>query len=115
VTEQQTSSLAEQVLGWLRAGYPDGIPPRDYPAVLGVLQRKLTRDEIHSIAAELAAQSTPDSPISREDIEKLVSETVLQPATDDNVAQVSARLAAGGWPLADPHDPPPPDRSQLPP
>jgi hypothetical protein len=109
VSEQQTSSLAEQVLGWLRAGYPDGIPPRDFPTVLGVLQRRLTKDEIHSIAAELAAQSAPESPISREDIERLVSETVLQPATDDNVAQVSARLAAGGWPLADPHDPPPPD------
>ena len=113
MTEQETSSLAEQVLGWLRAGYPDGIPPRDYAAVLGVLQRKLTKQEIHSIAAELAAQSTSYSPIKGEDIEKLVSETVLQPATNDNAAQVSARLAAGGWPLADPQDPPPPDRSQL--
>ena len=113
MSEQSTTSLGQQVLSWLRAGYPEGIPPRDYPAVLGVLQRKLTKEEIRGIADELAAQSTPDDPISREAIEKLVSETVLQPATDDNVAQVSARLAAGGWPLADPHDPPP-DQSQLP-
>lgn len=101
----QNTRWAQQVLNWLRAGYPEGIPPRDYPAVLGVLQRRLTVEEIHSIAAELAAQATPDDPISRDAIEDLISQTIRQPATDHNVVRVAARLAAGGWPLADPHDP----------
>lgn len=100
----QTTAWAQQVLNWLRR-LPRGHPPRDYPAVLGVLQRRLTADEIHSIAAELATQATPDDPISRDAIEDLISQTIRQPATDDNVVRVAARLAAGGWPLADPHDP----------
>jgi hypothetical protein len=100
---EPTTSWAQSVLNWLRAGYPEGIPARDYAAILGVLRRKLTPQEIHAISAELAVQSTADVPISRDDIEKMIEETVLQRATDDDVARVSARLAAGGWPLADPH------------
>jgi hypothetical protein len=102
--QQQTTSLAQSVLNWLRAGYPEGIPPQDFPTVLGVLQRRLTPEEIHSIADDLVAQST-QRPISRDDIEQMIKNTVLQPASDMDVARVSARLAAGGWPLADPHEP----------
>jgi Protein of unknown function (DUF3349) len=99
-----TTSLAQSVLNWLRAGYPEGIPPQDYLPLLETLHRRLTDEEIHSIAAELAAQSAgTDAPISRDDIEEIISKQVYQSATDADVARISARLAAGGWPLADPH------------
>jgi hypothetical protein len=102
--QQQGSSLAQSVLGWLRAGYPEGIPPTDYLPILGLLQRRLTSEEIESIADGLAEQSAQsDKPISRADIEAIISETVYEHASDSDVARVSARLASGGWPLADPH------------
>ena len=101
---EQTTSLAQSVLSWLRAGYPEGIPKQDYVPLLGVLHRRLTSDEIKTISTELADQSVlSEAPITREDIEALVSQTVYQRATDVDVSRVSARLAAGGWPLADPH------------
>lgn len=100
----QVGSLPQTVLNWLRAGYPEGIPVRDYPALLGVLRRQLTSDEIHIIASEIADHaSESDSPISRNDIAAMITQTVLQEASDDDVARVSARLVSGGWPLADPH------------
>ncbi|MGC4110246.1 MAG: DUF3349 domain-containing protein [Nocardioides sp.] len=102
--QQQGSSLAQSVLGWLRAGYPEGIPPQDYIPILEVIQRRLTHEEISSIADGLAEQTMgSDEPITRADIEAMVEQTVLQQASDEDVARVSARLAAGGWPLADPH------------
>jgi hypothetical protein len=102
--QQQGSSLAQSVLGWLRAGYPEGIPPQDYIPILEVIQRRLTHEEISSIADELAAATVGnDQPITRADIEQMIEKTVLESASDSDVARVSARLAAGGWPLADPH------------
>lgn len=102
--QQQSTSLAQSVLSWLRAGYPDGIPPQDYIPILEVIQRRLTTEEIASIADGLADQvDGTDQSISRADIEAMIRETVYQQASDGDVARVSARLAAGGWPLADPH------------
>jgi hypothetical protein len=103
--QQQSTGLAQSVLGWLRAGYPEGIPPQDYLPILGVLQRRLTATEIRTIADGLVDQmSDSDATISRADIEAMIEETVYQRASDTDVARVSARLAAGGWPLADPHE-----------
>ena len=35
-----------RILGWLREGYPQGVPREDYIALFGVLQRHLTEEEI---------------------------------------------------------------------
>lgn len=106
MTESQTSpTLAQSVLTWLRAGYPEGIPPQDYLPLLGVLHRRLTSAEIGTISEGLASQSTlQEVPITRADIAAMVEQTVYQRASESDVARVSARLASGGWPLADPHD-----------
>jgi len=72
--------------------------------ILGVLQRRLTSDEIHTISEGLAEQlSRTEDPITCADIEAMIEDTVYQRALASDVARVSARLAAGGWPLADPH------------
>jgi hypothetical protein len=96
------SNFLTRAVDWLRAGYPTGVPRQDYVALLGVLRRKLSDDEIRKIAAELASQSRANSEsITAADIEAMIDDKVLQSATPDDVARVSARLAAGGWPLAD--------------
>ncbi|MEV4642265.1 DUF3349 domain-containing protein [Actinoplanes sp. NPDC049548] len=89
---------------WLRAGYPSGVPRQDYVTLLGVLRRKLTEDEVRQIAIELADRWVPDGadPITTEDIEEMISSSMLQEASPEDVVRVSAHLAAGGWPLADP-------------
>lgn len=96
-----STSPVSRVLGWLRAGYPHGIPPADYPPVLGVLRRKLTEEEIEAISDDLALQSVSngDVPVTAEDIKKMVREHAFQRCTPGDIARVSAMLASGGWPL----------------
>ncbi|XVV09560.1 DUF3349 domain-containing protein [Actinoplanes sp. CA-131856] len=99
-----TDSLFSKAIGWLRAGYPKGVPRQDYVALLGLLRRTLSEDEVRKIAADLAAQSetTGGDPITAADIEAMINDEVLQAATPEDIVRVSAHLAAGGWPLADP-------------
>jgi hypothetical protein len=97
------SNFLTRTVDWLRAGYPTGVPRQDYVALLGLLRRKLTDDEVHKIAQELADESQKSAePITTADIEAMIDDTLLQTATPEDVARVSARLAAGGWPLVDP-------------
>ncbi|GID96269.1 DUF3349 domain-containing protein [Amorphoplanes digitatis] len=103
MTDLRTNFMTRAV-EWLRAGYPAGIPRQDYVALLGVLRRRMTEDEVRQIAVDLADQSVlaGDDPISTEDIEQMISASLLQEATPEDVVRVSARLATGGWPLVDP-------------
>ena len=97
------SNFLTRTVEWLRAGYPAGVPQQDYVALLGLLRRKLTDSEIQRIAGDLADQALDGfEPISRTDIEQMINSAVLQEASAEDVARVSARLAAGGWPLVDP-------------
>lgn len=94
-------TLTARILGWLRAGYPQGIPPRDYVALLGVLRRQLTDADIDAIAAELAAHADASGdPLTEADVHQMVRDRVFQSASDEDIQRVSAQLAAGGWPLS---------------
>ena len=102
MTDSRSNFLTRSV-EWLRAGYPAGLPRQDYVVLLGLLRRKLSEDEIRQISKQLAEHSKiSDDPISDDDIEKMISDSMLQEATPEDVARVSAHLAAGGWPLVDP-------------
>jgi hypothetical protein len=98
------SNFMTRAVEWLRAGYPAGAPRQDYVVLLGVLRRELTEEEVHKIAVDLGDRSllSGERPISTGDIEEMIRGSVLQEATPEDVVRVSARLAAGGWPLADP-------------
>jgi hypothetical protein len=91
-----------RMLTWLRAGYPEGIPQRDFPSVLLVLQQNLSEADIEAIADDLALQSVSNgsSPVSAEQIRAMVRDRTFQAATDEDLRRVSAVLAQGGWPLA---------------
>jgi hypothetical protein len=104
VTDTRSNFLTRAV-EWLRAGYPAGVPQGDYVALLGVLRRKLTEAEVRGIAIELQRSVLSGAdPIGTADIERTISAAMLQSATPEDVVRVSARLAAGGWPLVDPPD-----------
>ena len=93
----RSRNVLARVVGWLRAGYPDGVPQQDYVALLGILHRQLSDDEIITIAQTIAGSTATDV---EERIRLAIRRKTLQPATDDEVARVSARLAKVGWPLA---------------
>ncbi|HEU5416061.1 MAG TPA: DUF3349 domain-containing protein [Streptosporangiaceae bacterium] len=87
------------VVGWLRAGYPEGVPEVDYVPLFALLGSQLTEAEVSQIADELASSAHPES--ARAIRAAIKSVTDQQPQESD-VARVRARLAEGGWPLARP-------------
>jgi Protein of unknown function (DUF3349) len=97
------------VISWLRAGYPDGIPPTDTFALLALLQRRLGNDEVKIVANELMQRGQFD----KVDIGVMISKLTDELPSDEDIERVRARLAAKGWPLDDdrdedehdPHDP----------
>ena len=101
----QNTTFAGRVVDWLRAGYPAGVPRQDYVVLLGLLRRKLTDTEVHEIAGELGGLAQQGEVITTADVERLINDATLDAPAASDVARVSARLAAGGWPLADYHSP----------
>ncbi len=98
----RTESLLSRMIGWLTAGYPDGIPATDRFAVVALLKRRLSDEQIHEIVETLTA---PDAAvrtggfISDAEIEGLTRRVMSERPSDGDLARVSARLAAAGWPL----------------
>jgi Protein of unknown function (DUF3349) len=88
------------IIGWLRAGYPEGVPDVDYIPLFALLGSQLTNDEVSAIADELANESDPES---AEAIKHAIAAvTSNHEPNDADVNRVRSRLAAGGWPLANP-------------
>lgn len=97
-----SESPVGRILNWLKAGYPEGIPQRDFPSVLMVLHRNLTDAEIEAIADDLALDSISNDsqPVTADHIRAMVRERAFQSTTTEDLNRVSAVLARGGWPLA---------------
>jgi hypothetical protein len=96
------SSVLRQIVGWLRAGYPHGVPATDYIPLFALLGSQLTEADVRAIAAEL--EDTAD-PHSAEAIRSAIRNVTNARPEEADIARVRARLAAGGWPLAPPREP----------
>jgi hypothetical protein len=90
--------LLNAIVGWLRAGYPEGVPSVDYIPLFALLGSQLTDAEVSEIAGELARDGDP---ATGEAIKRAIAAvTSHHHPNDADVARVRSRLAAGGWPLA---------------
>jgi hypothetical protein len=94
--------VLNRIIGWLRAGYPEGVPEHDYIPLFALLGSQLTNEEVSLIATELEAAANPES---AEAIKKAIVEVTHTTANDADINRVRSRLAAGGWPLARPDTP----------
>lgn len=100
---QQRDNVVFRLLGWLRAGYPRGVPTTDFVALFGILHRDLTNEEIEQIVLTLRADPdfpTDASPIEEGRVRETIARIVLEKPSDADVARVMSHLAMGGWPLA---------------
>ena len=93
------SSYVHSILSWLRAGYPEGLPPADYIPLFALLGTQVTDEDLHAIADELANDSDPQSAAA---IKKAITDVTNVEPNEYDISRVRARLAAGGWPLAKP-------------
>jgi hypothetical protein len=88
--------VLSSIIGWLRAGYPEGVPDVDYVPLFALLGSQLTDSDVKAIAEELATETKPESAAA---IRHAITVVTNQKPNDSDVARVRARLAAGGWPL----------------
>jgi hypothetical protein len=94
------SRFLNAIVSWLRAGYPEGVPPHDYMPVLALLSRRLTADEVTAVASELMQRGDFD----QIDIGVAITQITDELPSSDDIERVRKRLAAKGWPLDDPRD-----------
>ncbi len=106
--------VLNSLVGWLRAGYPYGVPEADYIPLLALLARRLTSEEVGVVAAELGRQVEPatngEAPyghaptngkagvneIDNIDIGTLITRITNELPREEDVARVRARLATAG-------------------
>lgn len=100
----QDPGVLAAVLNWLRKGYPEGVPPKDYFPLLALLKKRLSDEDIDAFVADLRSSGVlvPDRAALADAIERVSR----QQCDDEDVAVVAARLASAGWPLADVAAPP---------
>ncbi|MGB8406268.1 MAG: DUF3349 domain-containing protein [Mycobacterium sp.] len=96
----ESAKVFENVLNWLRAGYPEGVPPKDYYPLLALLQRSLSEDQVVEAAQSILLSTNGDIPVTQDEIHQAIKSVTDHAPSADEIQQVSARLASVGWPLA---------------
>lgn len=94
----------QRVVNWLRAGYPQGIPERDFVPLFALLRRRLSEDEARELAADLVEKGliAPD----KIDIAVGYLRITDELASHDELVRVIAHLRENGWEIRDePLDP----------
>lgn len=92
-----------KILHWLREGYPEGVPQGDYIALLGVLHRSLTPEEVERLAIELyRGEGGVDATVTEERIREVIREHIHEEPTKEDVLRVLERMESGGWPYQQP-------------
>jgi hypothetical protein len=95
-------SVLDKVLDWLHDGYPEGVPPKDYFALLALLKRSLTEEEVVKAAQTVLKGSDSDT-VSEQEIRAAIHTITDVEPNPEEIHQVAARLASVGWPLAAAH------------
>jgi ribonuclease I len=97
----ENKSLFESVVAWLNAGYPQGVPPKDYFPVLALLKRSLAEEEVVTAAQSVLKNAEGDT-VTENEIRTAVHAVNGQEPNPEEIHQVASRLASVGWPLATP-------------
>jgi hypothetical protein len=95
----ENQTVLDNVLGWLHSGYPEGVPPKDYFALLALLKRTLTEEEVIK-AAQSILKSTDSDEVTEAAIRTAVQAVIDKEPNPEEIHQVASRLASVGWPLA---------------
>ena len=89
-----------RIVAWITEGYPEGVPGPDRVPLFALLRRRLTDDEVKTVALALLERKEIDDA----DIGVLITRITDEMPSPDEIERVRDRLAAVGWPLDDPRD-----------
>jgi hypothetical protein len=86
-----------KVVDWLRAGYPTGVPDRDFVPLLALLRRRLSDDEVMLVARRLVETGAVAD--DRVDIGAAIAKVTEELPSEQDVERVRAALSDHGWPV----------------
>lgn len=91
--------VLQKVLDWLHAGYPQGVPPKDYYPLLAFLARSLKPEEVSEVVTALLVDQEPGQPTTSDDVRTAIEAVTNSPALAGDVRRVESLLSAAGWEL----------------
>jgi hypothetical protein len=97
------SAVLMRAVGFLRAGYPDGVPAHDYVPLLALLRRRLSDEEVIAVATELTSGGRI-VPVGGADVGVEITKLTDEVPSPEDAERVKRRLAAVGWPVTDNFD-----------
>ncbi|MFT3716855.1 MAG: DUF3349 domain-containing protein [Gordonia sp. (in: high G+C Gram-positive bacteria)] len=92
-------NIIDNIVSWIRKGYPEGIPPTDYPPLFALLTPVLDDSQITDVVLALALNRDDGEPTTRDNVAEAIKNVTQTHPSQDEINQVAARLAAAGWPL----------------
>ena len=96
-TPPKEGSALARIVNWLREGYPSGVPEHDYVPLLALLERRLTRSEVKTVAKALRRADV--SPAGPKDIAAAIISFTNADPSDNDLRRVRDQLAKKGWPV----------------
>ena len=91
------SDVVAKIVSFLRAGYPQGVPATDTVALLALLRRRLSDEEVEQIATKLAQHG--HLPVEATDIRVMITKITDQMPSPDEVERVTKYPEIRGWPI----------------
>ena len=76
------------------------MPQKDYFALLALLKRSLSEEEVVKAAQSVLKNSDSDT-VTEDEIRAAVQSVIDKEPNPEEIHQVAARLASVGWPLQD--------------
>ncbi len=89
----------QNVVEWLRAGYPQGIPDKDYLPLFALLRRRLSDEETAELGHELVANGIV--PADRVDVAVGYLRITDELPSAEELQRVSGVLRDAGWDISD--------------
>ena len=93
------SDVLRRIVGFLRAGYPKGVPANDYIPLLALLRRRLSNEEVSAVATDF--MSSGDAPVDATDVRVAITKLTDDMPSPEDTERVTQRLVADGWPVTD--------------
>jgi hypothetical protein len=90
------SLSVDRFVAFIRAGYPQGVPQRDYRPLLALLRRRLCDDELVELAGELVAHGELKLNIDIADIGVAITRITDELPSAADLERVQHRLR-GDW------------------
>ncbi len=89
----------QRVLDWVHAGYPQGVPQKDYYPLLAFLTARLTADQVTEVVASLQVSNGTEGQPTSDDVRAAITAVTNSPPSGMDVQRVEENLRKVGWEL----------------